>query len=138
VGVWIAVIIPEWELLLCNLVSKITGWDCASVNALRNLLNQTSFSTQKKPSFKNGNSYKAYATRPKTPTTKQQGEMGNINQVRCEWKYFLFWNTRGRNLWLKRKKANWLGQRKEKNENLPYSRIRHNTFFWKVTYKNLT
>jgi len=88
------VIVPEWELLLCNLFSKLTGWDCASINALRNLLKQTSFSTQKKPSFKNGTSHKAYTTRPKTQTTKQQGEMCNINQVRCEWRDFLFWNTR--------------------------------------------
>jgi len=64
-----------------------------SINALRNLLNQTSFSTQKKPSFKNGTSQKA-CTRPKTQTTKQQGEMCNINQVRCEWRDFLFWNTK--------------------------------------------
>jgi len=88
------VIVPEWEQFLCNLFSKITGWDCASINALRNLLNQTSFSTQKKARFKNGTSHKACTTRPKTQTTKQQGEMHNINQVRCEWRDFLFWNKR--------------------------------------------
>jgi len=87
VCVLMAVIIPEWELLLCNLVSKITRRDCAGINRLRNLLNQTSFSTQEKPSFKNSTSHKACATRPKTPTTKQQGEMCNINQMNGEISY---------------------------------------------------
>jgi len=92
--------------------------------------------------FKNGTSHKACTTRPKTQTTKQQGEMRNINQVRCEWRgFFILEYKRERNLWLKRKKAKWLGQRKplklflnkssclkRENETLPYSRITHNTF----------
>jgi len=44
VWVWIAVILPEWELLLCNLVNKITGWYCASINELRNFCGEISYS----------------------------------------------------------------------------------------------